>query len=202
MDDYLLHPDKATTFKKRCALKLLRLFKWRVHAPPLPGPRGVLIFYPHTSNWDFALTMLAKWSIGMEVRWLVKDSLFGGIFGKILGPILRSWGGEPIERNANAGNIERLAKRFHAAEWFWLALSPEGTRKYRPAWRSGFYYIALAAKVPIALGFIDYSRKECGIAGYYTLTGDKAVDMAAIRVVYEGMRGLHHDLASPIDLQK
>ena len=202
MDQYWLLPEQATTFKKRCALRLLRLFKWRVHAPPLPGPRGVLIFYPHTSNWDFALTMLAKWSIGMEVRWLVKDSLFGGVFGKIWGPILRSWGGEPIERDSNSGNIERLAVRFHAADHFWLALSPEGTRKFRPAWRSGFYYIALAAKVPVALGFIDFARKECGIIGYYTLTGEKEVDMANIRSVYENIRGLHHELAAPIELAK
>ncbi len=200
MEDFWLQAAQAPSFKKKCALKFLRLFKWRVHAPPLPGPRGVLIFYPHTSNWDFPLTMLAKWSMGMEVRWLVKDSLFGGIFGKIWGPILRSWGGEPIERDANAGNIEKLAARFHAADQFWLALSPEGTRKFRPTWRSGFYHIALAAKVPVALGFIDYARKECGIAGYYTLTGDKEADMQGISVVYEGMRGLHHQLAAPIKL--
>ena len=200
MDDHQLHSDQASTFKQRAARKLLAWFKWRVYAPPLPGPRGVLIFYPHTSNWDFALTMLAKWSIGMKVRWLVKDSLFNGIFGKLVGPILRSWGGEPIERNSSSGNIERLAKRFHAADWFWLALSPEGTRKYRPTWRGGFYYIALAAKVPLAIGFIDFATKRCGILGYLELTGDKEVDLTNLRAMYAGMQGLHPENAAPIVL--
>ncbi len=190
------------SWKQRCALRILALFDWKVRIAPLPGPRGVIIFYPHTSNWDFVIGILAKWAVGYDFRWLGKESLFTGVIGALFGPMLRSWGGEPVERGASTGAIERLAQRFHDAQWYWLCFSPEGTRRYRNHWRSGFYHITLAAKVPLAMVYLDYSCKEIGFIDHIMLSGDVEADLALIRTAYQGRRGLHHELAAPITLTR
>ncbi|MEN9866746.1 MAG: hypothetical protein RL748_2336, partial [Pseudomonadota bacterium] len=103
-----LHPGEPLSIKQRLAFRCLELFGFKLRAAPFPGPRGVLILYPHTSNWDFPLGMLAKWAMNIQVHWLGKESLFTGPLGRIIGPILRSWGGEPVIRHAATGSTERI----------------------------------------------------------------------------------------------
>jgi hypothetical protein len=136
MTDHTLTARSVSTPLQRFAIRALGCVGWRVSFAPLPGPRGIIIVYPHTSNWDFPIGLLAKWATGLRVRWLGKEALFRGLCGATLGPLFRACGGEPIERGANTGAIERLAQRIKAADEFWLALAPEGTRKYRDTWRS------------------------------------------------------------------
>ena len=186
---------------QRLALRLLALIGWRVNFAPLPGPRGVVIFYPHTSNWDFIIGLLAKWAIGIRIHWLGKESLFRGLSGALFGSLMRSWGGEPIERGAATGAIERLAHRIQAAQFYWLALAPEGTREYRDHWRSGFYHVAFAAGVPLGLAYIDYATRQIGIVEYTDLTGNVEGDLARIRNAYENCRALKPECAAPIRLR-
>ncbi len=200
MSDYLLQAAALPTFRQRAALRLLNLFGWRMRFKPLPGPHGIAIVYPHTSNWDFVIGLLGKWTLGLPFRWLGKESLFRGVSGKLLGPFLRSWGGVPVERKASTGAIERLAHTIQSADWFWLALAPEGTRSYKPHLRSGFYHIAVAAKVPLLIVYLDYPNKELGVVDYINLCGDPERDMAAVRAAYAGHEGLHPELAAPIVL--
>ena len=195
-----LHPDSPTSLKQRLALRCLELFHWQLRFAPFPSQRGVLILYPHTSNWDFLLGMLAKWAVDIHIHWLGKETLFTGVLGRVFGPMLRSWGGEPVFRHASTGTIDRLVQRFESADCYWLALSPEGTRDYRPHWRSGFYHIALAARVPVALAYIDYGTREIGVTEFIELSGDKKADMAKIRAAYAGRRGRHPERAAPIEL--
>jgi 1-acyl-sn-glycerol-3-phosphate acyltransferase len=199
MTDHYLTARSVSTFWQRFALCALALLGWRVNIAPLPGPRGVVIVYPHTSNWDFIIGLLAKWAIGIHFRWLGKEALFRGICGATLGPVFRAWGGEPIERGTSTGAIERLAQRIRSADEYWLALAPEGTRKYRDNWRSGFYHIALTAGVPLGMASIDYAAKEVRLVSYATLTGDIDADLASIRRAYAACRGLKPECASPID---
>lgn len=198
MAGHYLTSRSASTWVQRLSIRALALFGWRVSFAALPGPRGVFIVYPHTSNWDFIVGVLAKWAIGIRLTWLGKESLFRGVVGTILGPFFRACGGEPIERNASAGAIERLATRIKAADYYWLALAPEGTRTYRDHWRSGFYYIALTAGVPLGLACIDYGTKEVRVVDYLTLSGDVEADLARIRQVYHGSRGFNPESASAI----
>lgn len=200
MSDYLLQPKSLPSWQQRTALRALNLFGWRMRFKPLPGPHGIAIVYPHTSNWDFIVGLLGKWTLGLPFRWLGKESLFRGVAGKVLGPMMRSWGGVPVERNASTGAIERLAQTIHGADWFWLALAPEGTRSYRPYLRSGFYHIAVAAKVPLLIVYLDYPNKELGVVDCIDLSGDPATDLAAIRAAYAGHVGLHPENAAPIAL--
>jgi hypothetical protein len=200
MNDYLLKSAALPTFGQRSALRVLELFGWRVLFAPLPGPRGVAVVYPHTSNWDFFIGLLGKWAIGIPFRWLGKEKLFQGLTGKIIGPMLRSWGGVPVERSSSTGATRRLADKMLAADWFWLALAPEGTRSYRDTWRSGFYHLTVAAKVPLRIVYIDYPNKELGVIDTLEMTGDPDIDMAAIAAAYKGHLGLHPELAAPIAL--
>ena len=200
LKQFELQAAKLPTRGQRTALRILQLFGWRMLFKPLPGPRGVAVVYPHTSNWDFIIGLLGKWTLGLPFRWLGKASLFRGLTGKTLGVLMRSWGGVPVERSASTGATEKLAATMHAAPWFWLALAPEGTRSYRPHWRSGFYHLAVTAKVPLQIVYIDYPNRELGVVDCIELTGDPALDMAAIAKAYEGHLGLHHELAAPITL--
>ncbi|MGZ5883398.1 MAG: 1-acyl-sn-glycerol-3-phosphate acyltransferase [Burkholderiaceae bacterium] len=180
-------------------MRLLALFGWHIHFAPLPGPRGVIIVYPHTSNWDFFVGLLAKWAIGLPFHWLGKEALFQGVIGALIGPILRVLGGEPIERKASTGAIDRLAKRIQDADWYWLVLTPEGTRSYRNTWRSGFYHIALAAKVPIVAATFNYATKTISVETVIWLNGDKQADRAAIASAYATSHGYKPENAGAID---
>lgn len=196
MEDYLMRPEALPTWGQRTATRLLNLIGWKFYFKPLPGPHGIAVVYPHTSNWDFWIGLLAKWAVGMQFRWLAKDSLFRGP----MGAIMRYWGGVAVDRSAPQGAIMRLAQTMHASKWFWLAITPEGTRSYRPHWKSGFYRIAMAAQVPVLLVALDYGKKVVNVTHTLTLSGDEAADMAAIADYYKDVHALYPDKAAPIRL--
>jgi 1-acyl-sn-glycerol-3-phosphate acyltransferase len=196
MSNYELRASTLPHRGQRLALRLLQLFGWTVRCKPLPGPHGVIIVYPHTSNWDFVVGSLTKFALGLPFRWLGKESLFRGPFGKLM----RKWGGMPVERGAPTGATARLAQQINASPWCWLAITPEGTRGYRPHWRSGFYHLALAARVPVVMVYIDYANKELGMVDSLRLTGNVDADMAVIAAAYRGHEGRFPHLAAPIKL--
>jgi 1-acyl-sn-glycerol-3-phosphate acyltransferase len=196
MSNYELRAASLPRFGQRLALRLLQLFGWKVRYKPLPGKHGVAIVYPHTSNWDFCVGLLGKWAIGLPFRWLGKESLFRGPWAGMM----RSWGGVAVERSSQTGATQRLAEKMRASEWFWLALAPEGTRSYRPHLRSGFYHLAVMAKVPLVIVYLDYPNKVLGVVDTIRLTGDPEIDMPAIAAAYKGHLGKHPELAAPITL--
>ena len=176
---------------------LLRLAGWRVVlAQPVPM-RCVAIFYPHTSNWDTAIGLCAKFMMGIRVRFVGKDSLFRA---PVIGPLLVRWGGVPVNRREPTGFVRQMQAEFARNEEFRLAIAPEGTRSRVPHWKSGFYRLARAAGVPLALAYADYPRREIGIGGYLELTGDVAGDMSRIRAFYADKRGCRPANQSPIRL--
>ena len=196
MQEHLLRPPALPTWGQRTSLRLLNMIGWNVYFKPLPGPHGIAVVYPHTSNNDFFVGLLAKWAVGLQFRWLAKDSLFRGP----MGVLMRYWGGVAVDRSAPQGAIRRLAENMLASKWFWLAITPEGTRGYRPYWKSGFYRIALAARVPVLLVAIDYGKKVVDVTRTLVLTGDEAADMAAIAAAYDGVKAKFPRDAAPIRL--
>ncbi len=124
-------PGSGARLRARFAYRLLRIAGWRIDFDGrLPGPRGVIIAYPHTSNWDFVVGLLAIWALDLPIRWIGKETLFSGWLGIIVGPLLRRWGGRPVYRHAPTGAVEQLAHAMESEPTFWLALSPEGTRRH------------------------------------------------------------------------
>ncbi len=193
--------QQAPRLYSKLSLAFLQALGWKLRYAGLPAARGVMIFYPHTSNWDFFYGMLAKWAITFPLKFLVKEKLFQGATGYFIGGFVRYWGGEPIERGVSSGAIPKLAERIQQSDWFWLAITPEGTRSYTPYWRSGFYHIALAAKVPVVCAFIDYEKKEIGIYQSLELTGDEEADLAQIRIIYQDACGKFPDKHGAINFR-
>ena len=198
MSDFEIKPASLPTFSRRLWLRTLNLFGWRLHFRSLPGPRGIIVIYPHTSNWDFPIGLLATWALDLPFRWLAKASLFKSPLGKWF----RALGGEPVERDTQSGTIKSLAARMNAADWYWVGITPEGTRAYRPSWKSGFYHLAIEAKVPLLLAYMDYPTKTLSMTDHLVLTGDQETDMAAIRAVLEGRQGKYPKNAAPIVLSE
>ena len=186
----------------RVARGVMRLFGWRVVADGLPARQGVIVVYPHTSNWDFVWAVLAKWSLGLDVTFWGKAPLFRvPLFGRWL----RWLGGIPVVRDAPNGVVGQMAQRLVEArrrdEFMWLGLSPEGTRERTPGWRSGFHQVALQAGVPVVLAYLDYARREVGLDSAWRLSGDAPADLACFAQRLRGRAGKRPALAAPVRLR-
>lgn len=180
---------------------LLKLMGWTVHFEGLPAFQGVAVVYPHTSNWDAPLMFLVKFAMGIQVSFWGKDKIFKW---PIVGRWLRWIGGVPVNRTASGGVVEEavrlIEQRKQAGTYFWLGLAPEGTRKLIPGWRSGFYQTALRADVPLLAVKLDYSTKTVSIVDFIKLTGSIQTDMTRIAAMYNDVKGLRPELASPIQI--
>jgi hypothetical protein len=141
---------------------MLARLGWSLDFNGFPGPRGILIVYPHTSNWDFIFGLLAKWAMGLNLTWIGKESLFRGFTGATLGRLMRLWGGRPVNRHQASGAVEQWAQLIESEPWCWLTLSPEGTRKHQDHLRSGFYHLALRTALPVGrrLGVRAHERRR------------------------------------------
>ena len=181
----------------RVAFAVLRAFGWRVVlAQPVPM-KCVVVFYPHTSNWEFPIGLLAKWVSGIHFRYVGKDALFRWPFGRMF----RRWGGIPVNRRLSTGFIGQMRDEFARHDDFRLVIAPEGTRSRTEFWKSGFYHLARVAGVPVALGFIDYPRKRIGVGAYLELCGDPAADMRRIAAFYADKRGHRPGNQGPVALR-
>jgi 1-acyl-sn-glycerol-3-phosphate acyltransferase len=107
-------------------------------------------------------------------------------------------GGIPVDRRRPGGLLPQLVREMQARPWMWLAIAPEGTRAYVDHWKSGFYRLAVDAKVPIGLAFIDWGARVVGLTTYFEPTGDEAADLARMRAEYAGKRGKRPELAGAI----
>ena len=184
------------------ARALLRLAGWRLDFQGLPGPQGVIFVHPHTSNWDFVVGILAKWALGLELRFWAKDSLFRL---PLFGAWLRFLGGVAVARDSRRGlvgdTVARLAEARARGESFWLAVAPEGTRSRVTGWRSGAYHVAVQAGVPAGLAYFDFATRTVGLTRFALLSGDAVADFALIAEAYAGKRGKRPELASPVRLK-
>ncbi len=178
--------DKRT-LSKTLANAILRVLGWRVQVTWPSTNKYVLIGAPHTSNLDFVYMLLFKFAIGLDPHWVGKDSMFrwplGGLWNKI--------GGIPVNRRSRNNFVDQMVEAFRQRDEMILVISPEGTRSKVGYWKSGFYYIALGAGVPIMLGFLDFGRKMGGIGPAIMPTGDIQADFTFIRNFYAGMKGRH-----------
>lgn len=170
---------------------LYRTFGWRVEGK-LPDVPKYVIITTHTSNWDL-IVGLTGWSILSYGFWLIKPSWIGKreAFLGPLGPFMKWIGGIPVDRGARQRTVEQIIQAFDSREELVMAITPEGTRKKAERWKTGFYYIAQGAEVPIVLGFIDYQRKAMGIGPIITPCGDIQADMEIIRDFYGDVQAKH-----------
>jgi 1-acyl-sn-glycerol-3-phosphate acyltransferase len=181
----------------RLGRTLLHLAGWRLILDVPRLPRGVVVFYPHTSNWDFVVGLLTRFALNVPVTWAGKDNLFRWP----LRPLWRWLGGIPVNRRERTGFVEQMIAEFATRERMLLAIAPEGTRRRTEHWRSGFYRVALGSGVPLLLAFVDFRRKEIGVGGSFMPSGDATADFARLRAFYGDKTGRHPQQASPIALR-
>ena len=169
------------------SIAFLKLTGWRVEgALPANTPKSVLIAAPHTSNWDLPYTLMVCFVLRLTPYWMGKASIFKAPFGGVM----RWLGGIAVDRSKSNNLVGASAEAIRAADFsLQLIVPPQGTRSETHQWKTGFYYIAQAAQVPIVMAYMDYPNKRSGLGPMFVPTGDVAVEMAAIQAFYAPFTG-------------
>jgi len=160
--------------------RFLKLFGWSYNLQSEIPDKCVICVAPHTSNWDYVIGMFFYKSIGGNPHVLMKKEWF--FFP--LKYLLKSLGALPVNRKIRTSVSDQMVEVFNSREHFQLVISPEGTRSKNTQWKTGFYYIAINAGVPITLAYIDYSKKEIGVKNIFYPTGDFKIDIEKIKSYY------------------
>ena len=173
------------------AFSFMKLFGWRLEGRLPDVNKLVVIAAPHTSNWDLPVLLSVAFALKAKACWLGKHTLFRWPFGFLF----RWMGGIPVYRSASQNVVAQSVEMFRNSEKLILTIPPEGTRGKVSHWKTGFYYIALGAEVPIAMAFIDYKRKASGVGPTLYPTGDIEADMEIIRNFYVNVTAKYPDKA-------
>lgn len=170
-------------FSQRIGYAFATLIGWKVSVTEPTPAKCVIVGAFHTSGWDLALTLILKLSTGLPFRFVVKSDLVHGLQGRIL----RRMGAVPVDRTTSQDFVAQVAAAFAENETFMIAISPEGSRNQEHFWRTGFYYIAHTANVPVVFGYGDYRRKIVGLGPLLWPSGDIEADFEIIRTFYAGV---------------
>jgi 1-acyl-sn-glycerol-3-phosphate acyltransferase len=191
MQRTLFNTPVVNTLLRAGSLAFLRLNGWKVEGSlPASVEKCVLIAAPHTSNWDLPYTLMVGFALNLDLHWLGKASLFRVPFGAAM----RWLGGIAVDRSKTNNLVAASAQALRAADGaLQLVVPPEGTRGKTRYWKTGFYFIALQAEVPIVLAFMDYGRKVGGLGPQFMPSGDVERDMAEIKRFYAGVQGRNAD---------
>jgi len=181
---------------KKISQFILSALGWQLQAQLPTEKKFVIIGAFHTSNWDFPLGILGLWAMGLKASWVGKHTLFRGP----LGPIFKLLGGIPVDRTVHTGFIHRIAEQYKSRDEMALTIAAEGTRSKTEHWKTGFYHIAVDAKVPIALGYLDYGNKKLGVGATLYPCGDIKKDFEIIREFYQDKTGLRPGNQGPVAL--
>ena len=177
----------VNTLLRGLSIAFLRLTGWKVLGKlPADAAKSVLIAAPHTSNWDLPYTLMVAFVLRLNVYWIGKSSLFKPPFRGVM-----MWlGGIPVDR-AQSNNLVAASSTaiMQATGRLQLIVPPEGTRSGTRYWKTGFYYIALGAGVPIVMAYLDYDKKIGGLGPVFQATGDIEADMVTIKAFYAGVKG-------------
>lgn len=166
---------------------VLSMAGWKVDGTlPANGQKSVLIAAPHTSNWDLPFTLMTAFVLRLNIYWMGKEQIFKPPFRGVM-----MWlGGIPVRRETSNNLVAASAQAIQAADGpVQLIVPPEGTRSGTRVWKTGFYYIALQAQVPIVLAYMDYEKKIAGLGPVFQPTGDIEADMLAIKAFYAPFKG-------------
>lgn len=177
---------------------LLRLSGWKAVPVPHEMKKGVGILGPHTSTWDLLVGVNIVLASDSPLKWVGKKELFRAPFGSML----QAFGGIPLDREAAKGTVGKVVSLLESKDEFIYGVAPEGTRKKTDYWRSGFYHIALEAKVPLLFFYMDYKKKEGGYGGQFMPTGDQEKDLETIRQFYSKVSPRNPECFSPVCFKK
>lgn len=186
---------KATIFQAPVVSSLFRgvsrvlmsLTGWRIVGEKPADKKCIIIGAPHTSNWDFVLFVMYAFINGIDIHWMGKQTLFPRPFRRLMVRL----GGIPIDRSRAHSVVSQMVDYFDSVEQLTVLITPEGTRSKVERWKMGFYHIAVQAKLPIYLGFVDSGSHTIGIGGRFEPSGDADADMEKILAFYAGKQGIN-----------
>ena len=175
------------TVLRGASLAYLKLAGWTVEGQlPPDTPKCVLIAAPHTSNWDLPYTLMVGFSLRLNLYWMGKSSIFAPPFGALM----RWLGGISVNREKASNMVAASAQALRDADGtLQLTVPPEGTRSKTRYWKTGFYYIAREAGVPVVMAYMDYATRRAGLGPVFHPTGDVERDMEAIKAFYAPFKG-------------
>ena len=177
----------VNTIFRGLSIVFMKLSGWKVEGQlPPNGQKCVLIAAPHTSNWDLPYTLMVAFVLHLNIYWMGKRQLFRFPFRHIM-----MWlGGIPVTRESSNNLVAASVETMKNAKGpLQLVVPPEGTRGKTRYWKTGFYYIAVGAGVPIVMAYMDYERKVSGLGPVFHPTGDIEADMVAIKAFYAPFKG-------------
>lgn len=159
---------------------------WKFYGSwPAGVKKAVVIVVPHTSWHDFYLGLLVRRILGVDIKFVAKKELFKPPFGWYF-----KWmGGTALDRTAGQNKVETIAGIFKNKKEFRLAIAPEGTRKKVTDWKTGFYYIAKSAGVPIVMVAFDFGNKLVKVSKPLYPGIDRGEDFEKIRDFYKETTG-------------
>jgi 1-acyl-sn-glycerol-3-phosphate acyltransferase len=181
----------VNTLLRGFSIGFLRLTGWRVEgALPAEARKAVLIAAPHTSNWDLPYTLMVSFALRLNIYWMGKQQIFRWPFG----PLMRWLGGIAVNREQASNLVAASAAAIAAADGpLQLIVPPEGTLSKVREWKTGFYWIANTAQVPIVMAYMDYAEKRSGLGPLFQPSGDIEADMLAIKAFYAPFKGRNAD---------
>jgi 1-acyl-sn-glycerol-3-phosphate acyltransferase len=179
-------PRRGNAFSSRLGRAALALGRWRIEGEFPDRPKLVVIVAPHTSNWDFVVGISAVFALGLRARFLGKHTLFR----PPLGFLMRWFGGVPVVREAPQGLVPQAVAAIEKSAAIFLAITPAGTRSSTRPWRSGFYRIAHAARVPILPIAFDGAHRAIRLFPAFQTSGDYDADLPKLLALYAGVRGI------------
>jgi 1-acyl-sn-glycerol-3-phosphate acyltransferase len=177
----------VNTLLRGFSIAFLKLTGWKIEGSlPPDGKKSVLIAAPHTSNWDLPYTLMVAFVLRLNIYWMGKEQIFRPPFRGLM-----MWlGGIPVKRDSANNLVAASVEAIKAADGpLQLVVPPEGTRSKVRYWKSGFYYIATGAGVPIVLAYMDYARKISGLGPVFHPSGDLEADMVRIQAFYAPYKG-------------
>jgi len=170
-------PKSGNAFSRGLGRLILRVFGARIEGNFPDLPKGIILVYPHTSNWDFPFGLGAKWALSLDAAFLGKHTLFRFPFGVFL----RYLGGIPVNRRAPQGVAETVIARYRESERLYVVIAPEGTRRKVARWKSGFHRIAREANVPVVPVLFDWSRRVIRVDPPVEMSEDLEADVARLQ---------------------
>ncbi len=159
---------------------------WRISGTPPNDKKYIIIVAPHTSNFDFILGIVTKYAIGFKVKYLGKEILFqkpwGWIFYKL--------GGYPVKRGKYYNQVDYIVKIINKENQFILGIAPEGSRSNTGQWKTGFYWIAKLAQIPIVMVSFDYAKKIITFSLPFYPTENMEEDISIMKSFFKNVKGM------------
>ena len=173
-------PVRGNAFSRFLGRVGVLLSGWRILGDIPDIPKFILIGAPHSSNWDFILFLMLTFSTGIDLSFLGKHTLFRAPFGGFM----RWVGGISVDRRKKQNTVAQVTEVFTRREKFALLIAPEGTRRNVKGWKTGFYYMAQQAQVPVVPFVINYDKKTLGFGHPFFTTGDLEADLKTLKAPF------------------